>query len=97
MIGSEMSGIADSPLLREWHQIAVELAMTEAALTLSASNVPDAARTDGTASLVESARKCYESLQSRRKELRLTPNQAAALDEKLDRIRTRLRFLGEPV
>jgi hypothetical protein len=39
----------------------------------------------------------YDSIQAKRREIILSPQEAAMLDEKMDRLRARLKFLGEQV
>jgi hypothetical protein len=43
------------------------------------------------------SRDTYESIQTRRREVPMTDEEKAALDEKMDRLRTRLGFIGEGV
>lgn len=84
--------------IRDWHQIAVEMMMTDAELALQsiACLLAGDDRT-AVARVVQNTRKVYDAILTKRKEVPLSADEAAALDSKLDRLRARLKFLGEPV
>lgn len=90
--------MADPTPIRDWHQIAVELLMTDADLALLSISLifrhddPEMIRR-----LVRNARETYDTIQAKRKELALSERDAAALDHKMERLRIRLRVLGNPV
>jgi septal ring factor EnvC (AmiA/AmiB activator) len=89
---------SDSGPIRNWHQIACELLLSEAdhALLLLVSLVtwddPDVvART------VERAKGAYEDILRKREGLTMSKKQTAALQAKLDQLQSQLRSLGEAV
>lgn len=47
--------------------------------------------------VVRSTRRTYDSVRKSRSTVKLTASDAAYLDGKLDRLRARLKFLGEPL
>lgn len=87
----------DKPL-PNWHQIAVELLITDADLALQAVALlfpaDDKAAVDVA---VRNAREVYESILARRRQIALSDREANLLDDKMDRLRARLRFFGESV
>lgn len=86
------------PRIRDWHQIAVEMLMTDTDIALASVAYFFATDDqDAVARVVHGARETYESAQERRKTLQLSPSEAAELDDKMDRLRARLRLLGEVV
>ncbi|MGB6133228.1 MAG: hypothetical protein WCC14_15420 [Acidobacteriaceae bacterium] len=87
----------DKNIIRDWHQIAVELLFVDADLALQsiASTVEHGDKDE--APLVCSARSAYEAVLAKRKEVSLSASEATTLDYKLDRLRARLQSLGEPV
>lgn len=89
--------MADTPI-RDWHRIAVELLMTDADLALqSISALFSSDDSEAVARVVCNSRKVYDSILEKRKAVALTPDEAATLDGKMDRLRARLKFLGEQV
>jgi hypothetical protein len=91
-----MSG--DSGPVRDWHQIAVELMMTDAELALqSVACLLETDDQQAVAWVVRNARETYDSICERRRTTTLSEGEAASLDDKLERLRARLRFLGDPV
>ncbi|MGA8530032.1 MAG: hypothetical protein WB622_09980 [Acidobacteriaceae bacterium] len=84
--------------IRDWHQIAVEMLMMDADLALQyvaglfAGDDPDAV-----ACLVKNTRETYDLILAKRKNLVLSVGDTASLDDKMDRLRARLKFLGEAV
>jgi hypothetical protein len=84
--------------IRDWHQIAVEMLMTDADLALLAiSQIFVQDDQEAVARLVHNTRKVYDSINKKRVELTLSDSESGALDGKVARLRARLRFLGEPV
>lgn len=82
--------------IRDWHQIAVELLMTDADLALQAVMALFAGDDEEVvARIVHNSREVYDSIQTRRREVALSPLEAATLDDKMDRLRARLKFMGE--
>jgi hypothetical protein len=84
--------------IRNWHQIAVEMLMMDADLALqyiAALFVEDDA--EAAARVVRSTRETYALIRAKRKNLTMSASEAALLDEKMDRLQARLKFLGEPV
>lgn len=78
--------------------MAVEMLMADADLALhditalfAADNIEVAAR------VVRSTRETYELIRAKRKNLTMSVSETAALNEKMDRLRARLKFLGEQV
>jgi len=93
-----MQDMAESGPIRDWHRIAVELLMTDADLALqsiAALFASDDKR--AVARIIRNSREVYDSIQEKRKEVSLSPEEAATLDSKMDRLRARLKFLGEPL
>jgi hypothetical protein len=87
----------DNPL-RDWHAIAVELLLADADLALlSVSWIFSYDDRDAIAHLVHNTRNVYDSIVAKRKELNVCGEDAEALDEKMERLRARLRVLGEAV
>ncbi|MFZ0273613.1 MAG: hypothetical protein WB524_09530 [Acidobacteriaceae bacterium] len=89
---------SDSGPIRNWHQIASELLLSEAdqALLLLASLISWDDE-DVVARTVEMAKVAYEDICQKRKGLTMSKKQTAALQAKLDRLQTELRSLGEAV
>ncbi|HEX3661035.1 MAG TPA: hypothetical protein VHU89_06365 [Acidobacteriaceae bacterium] len=88
--------VADSNPILDWHQIAVEMLMTDADLALLtvASLFTDDDQ-EAVARLVHNAREVYEAVRLKRKQVELSEQETARLDDRMDRLRARLRFLGE--
>lgn len=82
----------------DWHAIAVEMLMTDADLALL-SIVSLFADDDkgAVARVVGNSRNVYDAIIDKRKRVTLSASEAAALNDKMDRLRARLKFLGEPV
>lgn len=84
--------------IRNWHQIAAELLLSDADIALlSIAKILGEDDKDELQRVVRETRDAYESIQAKRKGVRMTEAQRAALDEKMDRLRARLRFIGERV
>lgn len=84
--------------IRNWHEIAVEILLNDAELALI--SIADALGLDDRDALHRVARvsrDTYQSIQTRRRETPMTDEEQAALEEKMDRLRARLRFIGEGV
>jgi Arc/MetJ family transcription regulator len=84
--------------IRDWHQIAVEMMMTDADLalqTVAALFAED--DKEAVARIVRNTRSVYDSILERRREVGLSYREANLLDDKMDRLRARLRFMGEAV
>lgn len=84
--------------IRDWHQIAVEMLMTDADLALqyvTALFADDDA--EAAAGVVRNSRETYELIRAKRQNLTLSASDLATLDDKLDRLRARLRLMGEAV
>ncbi|MGB7170501.1 MAG: hypothetical protein WBD32_15955 [Acidobacteriaceae bacterium] len=82
--------------IRDRYQITVEVLLCEAELALLAiANALTEDHRNAVAGVIPDARTTYESIRAMRKELILSPNEASALDAKMDRLRATLRFLGE--
>lgn len=98
MIVSGAFGMAEHNPIRDWHQVAVEMLMTDADLALlSLSCVFSWDDRASVARLAQRTRLTYDSICARRKELKLSDDESAWLDQKMDRLRARLRSLGEAV
>jgi len=87
--------MADSYPLRDWHQVAVELLMSDADLALL--SIAWVSRREAVAHVVERARDSYQSIQNKREELSLSDAEEATLGDKLDRLRARLQVLDQAV
>lgn len=84
--------------IRDWHRIAVELLMTDADLALQAVATLFAEDDrEAVARVVRNTRNMYDSILEKRKEVSLSENEASLLNDKMDRLRARLKFLGEIV
>jgi hypothetical protein len=84
--------------IRDWHRIAVELLMTDADLALQAVATLFAEDDrEAVARVVRNTRNIYDSILEKRKEVSLSENEASLLNDKMDRLRARLKFLGEIV
>lgn len=84
--------------IRDWHRIAVELLMTDADLALQAVATLFAEDDrEAVARVVRNTRNVYDSILEKRKEVSLSENEASLLNDKMDRLRARLKFLGEIV
>lgn len=82
--------------LRNWHQIAAEMLMTDAELALASVDLLLAADDrDAVARVVRNARDTCDSACERRQTTRLSRSDAVELDDRMDRLRARLKFLGE--
>jgi len=80
------------------HPIAVEMLLTDADLAVqSIFWILRQDDRDAVARLVRNTRHLYESIGERRKTLTLSEREAASLEDNMDRLRARLRFLGESV
>ena len=89
---------AESGPIRNWHQIAVEMLMTDADLALASVDLLLATDDRETvARMVHEARETYDSACERRKTLKLSASDAAQLDDKMGLLRARLKVLGESV
>lgn len=85
--------MADSYPLRDWRQVAVELLLSDADLALL--SIAWLSRQEAPAHVVASAYNACESIEKKRDELELSPVEAAAVQERIDRLRAGLRWLGE--
>lgn len=84
--------------IRDWHQIAVEMLMTDAELALQSITLLFAGdNPEAVARVVRSTRETYESILAKRKKLPMSDADSAALTDKLDRLRARLKFMGEEI
>lgn len=84
--------------IRNWHQIAVEMLMTEAELALQSITLLFAGdNPEGIARVVRSTRQTYDSILAKRQELSLSDQDAALLSDKVKRLRSRLKLMGETV
>ncbi|HEX3987775.1 MAG TPA: hypothetical protein VHX13_14360 [Acidobacteriaceae bacterium] len=84
--------------IRDWHQIAVEMLMTDADLALQSITALFAGdNEDAVARVVHSTREVYDSILARRKKTALSARDAATLNAKMDRLQARLKFMGEVV
>jgi hypothetical protein len=84
--------------IRDWHQIAVEMLMNDADLalqTIAALFAED--DKEAVARLVRNTRSVYESILERRREITLSAREGSLLDDKMDRLRARLKFMGESI
>lgn len=89
---------AESGPIRDWHQIAVEMLMTDTDLALASVDLLLATDDKETvARMVREARETYESACERRRTLNLSAGDAAQLDDKMSLLRARLKVLGESV
>lgn len=89
---------ADSGPMRNWHQIAVEMLITDTDLALASVDLFLATDDEETvARMVREARATYDSACERRKALNLSASDAAQLDDKMGLLRARRKFLGEAV
>jgi hypothetical protein len=84
--------------IRDCHQVAVESLMTDADLALQYITALFA-EDDATAAarVVQSARETYNLILTKRRNLTISAGDSALLDDKIDRLRARLKFLGEKV
>ena len=84
--------------IQDWHQIAVELLMTDADLALQSITAFFAEDDQqAVARVVRNTREVYENILKKRAEVQLSEQEAALFDGKMERLRARLRFMGEPV
>jgi len=84
--------------IRDWHQIAVEMLLTDADLALQSIACLLAGDDEqAVARIVSNTRETYDMIRAKRKNLAMSATDTAALDEKMDRLRARLRFMGEAV
>ena len=84
--------------IRDWRRIAVEMLMTDADLALlTVSSLFSKSDREAVTRLVGNAREVYDAVCLRRKEIELSHQESARLDDKLDQLRTGLRFFGEVV
>jgi MinD-like ATPase involved in chromosome partitioning or flagellar assembly len=89
--------MADIPIW-DWHRISIELLMTDADLALqSISSLFATDDKETVARVIRNSREVYDSIQAKRREVVLSPQETATLDDKMDRLRARLKFLGEQV
>jgi len=82
----------------DWHQVAVEMLMTDTDLALqyiTALFAGDDA--EAAACVVRNSRETYELIRAKRKNLTMSASDVTVLDDKMDHLRARLRFLGEQV
>jgi hypothetical protein len=84
--------------IRDWHQTAIEMMMTDLDLALQAitSFFADDDK-EMVARVVHNSRTVYESLLGRHSEVLLNPDELALFNSKMDRLRARLKFMGEAV
>jgi hypothetical protein len=84
--------------IRDWHQVAVESLMTDADLALQYITALFG-EDDATAAarVVRSARETYDLILTKRRNLTISAGDSTLLDDKMDRLRARLKFLGEKV
>lgn len=88
--------VAASGPIREWHQIAVEMLMTDADLALQSISLIFAGDDkEAVARVVHSTRETYDMIRAKRKNLTMSAGDASVLDDKLDRLRARLKFMGD--
>jgi hypothetical protein len=84
--------------IRNWHQIAVGLLMTDVDLALLAfAALVGRDDRETVARRVREARESYDAIRLRRKTIKLSGRESASLDDKMDRLRAGLRFFGEAV
>jgi hypothetical protein len=84
--------------IRDWKQIAVEMLMNDADLALlSIAYVFGCDDKQSIAWIARNARKTYESVRQRRPTITLSASEAVYLDDKMERLRARLKCLGEIV
>jgi hypothetical protein len=94
---SEQAECLGAPIL-DWHQIAVEIMMTDAELALdSIACLLETDDRQAIAWIAHNARETYDSLRAQRSTVGLSPSEASSLDDHLTQLRTRLTLLGEPV
>lgn len=85
-------------LIRDWHQIAVEMLMTDADLALMAiADIFSQDDKEAVARLVHNTRTVYDSISLKRERVALSASESAMLDDKMDRLRARLRVLGKVI
>jgi hypothetical protein len=84
--------------IRDWHAIVVEMLMADADLALQSITLLFAGdNEEAVARVVCSTREVYDSILVKRMKLPLSAGDTASLDNKMDRLRARLKFMGEPV
>jgi hypothetical protein len=84
--------------IQDWHQIAIELMMTDLDLALQAITSLFAEDSkEVVARVVRNSRTVYDSLLARHGEVLLPPDELALFNDKMNRLRDRLRFMGEAV
>lgn len=84
--------------IRDWHRIAVELLMTDVDLALQAvATLLAEDDREAVACGVRNTRSMYDSTLEKRKEVRLSENEASLLNKEMNRLKARLKFLGEIV
>lgn len=84
--------------IQDWHRIAVEMLMMDADLALQCMTALFAGDDkDAVARVVRSTKETYELIEAKRKNLRMTATDATILNDKMDRLRARLKFMGEAV
>lgn len=84
--------------IRNWHSIAVEMMMTDADLALQyVTELFAGDDAEAAASVVRSTRETYDLIQAKRKNLVLSASEAKAIGDKVDRLRARLRLMGEAI
>lgn len=88
--------MVDIPI-RDWHEVNVELAISEASLALLTAEQVHNRRDEDAALTIRNARRVYERILERRKDLRINLRQASTLNRQLERLRRRLLWLGEDV
>lgn len=84
--------------IRDWHEIAIEMLMTDADLALQYITALFAEDDNEAAGrVVRSTRETYDLILAKRKNLKMSASDTACLDDKMDRLRARLKLLGEQV
>ncbi|MGB6869278.1 MAG: hypothetical protein WBD93_06695 [Acidobacteriaceae bacterium] len=89
---------ADCRPVRDPKRIATEILMNDVEIALlSASCVISWEDKKAAAWVIRNTQKTYDSVCERRQTVPLSASEAAYLDDKIVRLRSRLKFLGEPV
>lgn len=91
-------GMADLNSTRDWQELAVEMLIEDADSALQSIASLLAGGEEGAASsLVHHTREAYDMIGAKRKNLPMSASDASALEDKLDRLRAQLKYLGEAV
>ena len=84
--------------IRDWHQVAVEMLLTDADLALqSITYLFEGDDKESVTRIVRSTREVYDSILAKRGKITLSASDTTTLDNKIDRLRARLKFMGEAV